>query len=54
LKSQAVKASDLLEEGDCVMVAAHEEVLAVIDYVARLRVDERIRATAEVLTAFEQ
>jgi hypothetical protein len=54
LKPQAIKASDLLQEGNGLMVTAHEEVLAVIDRVTRLCVNERIRAPAEVLATFEQ
>jgi hypothetical protein len=54
LKFQAVEASDLFEESYGLTVAAHEEVLAIIDGVARPGVHERISATAQVLAAFEQ
>jgi hypothetical protein len=54
LKPQAIKAPDLLEECDGVMVTAHEKVLAIINYVACLCVNERICATAQMFAAFER
>src|SRR5205085_8004833 len=54
LKSQAVETANLLEEGDRLPVTAHEEVLAVIDDIAGLLIDERVGAPAEMPAPFQQ
>jgi hypothetical protein len=54
LKRQSLQAADLFEEGNSVVVAAHEQVLPVVDDVAGRRVDERIGAAAEVTPPLEQ
>jgi hypothetical protein len=53
LKLQFILASYLIQESDCVLIAGHEKVLAVIDYVARCGIYERIGAPAEMAAPFQ-
>src|SRR3954451_3529779 len=54
LKGQPVEAADLFQEGNRLLITAHEQVLAVIDDIAGLLIDERVSATAEMAAPFEQ
>src|SRR5205085_1047898 len=53
LKHQPIKAADLFQEGNRVMITAHEQMLAVIHDIAGLLVNKRIRPTAEMPAPFK-
>src|SRR5437870_4181524 len=53
LKHQPIKAADLFQEGNRVMITAHEQVLAVIHDIAGLLIDKRISPATEMPAPFE-
>src|SRR4051794_3311035 len=54
LKGQPVEAADLFQEGNRLLITAHEQMLAVIHNVAGLLIDKRESAPAEMAAPFEQ
>jgi len=54
LKMQPVEAADLFEEGNRLVITAHEKMLAVIDHIARRLIDEGVGAPAEMTAPLKQ